>query len=301
MNTQSPTLDRAPEAELPPPVGLPEPTPALPRPQTGAWWRIVLGGLALYVVGLAIMVLSGNPNLFPTVVLLGNLLVPAAYVAFFYQRRHLSDLALPTAAAAFLWGGLLGTFAAATLEPLFIRRLDVQTAFVAAFIEELAKLLGVLVVARWRRHDSLLDGMVLGAAAGMGFAALESTGYAFTAFLLSHGSLSETVGVTLLRGLLAPVGHGTWTALLAGMLFRESSARRFRLDRAVVGAFVTVVLLHGLWDGLPTSLELVLPLGIGLPLGQTLVALVGLVLLWRRWREAVRRQAAAVSEVAEAA
>jgi len=249
MTAQGTTFDRSLATAPVRPLGAPVPVPQA-RPPTGAWWRILLGGFLLYVAGLAILDLTGNPNLFPTVVLLGNLLVPVAYVAFFYQRRHLSDLALPTAAAAFVWGGLLGTFAAATLEPLVVRQLDFSTAFVVAAIEELAKLLGVLVVARRLRHDAELDGLILGAAAGMGFAALESAGYAFTA---------------LLRGVLAPVGHGTWTALLAGVLFRESGARRFRLDRAVVGAFLTVVLLHGLWDGLPASLEVVLPLGVGLP------------------------------------
>jgi RsiW-degrading membrane proteinase PrsW (M82 family) len=298
MSVQTPILDRRLEPE-PAPVVEALPAPA-EKPQTGAWWRILLGGLLLYAVGVLLIVLTGNPNLFPTVVLLGNLLVPVAYVSFFYQRRHLSSLTLPSAAAAFLWGGLLGTFAASILEPIFIVRFDLPTALVAGVVEELVKLIGVLVVARRQRHDSEVDGLILGAAGGMGFAALESTGYAFTAFMLSHGSLSATVGTTLLRGLLAPVGHGTWTALLAAVLFRESGPRRFRLDLAVVGAFATVVLLHGLWDALPTSLGIVLPFGLGLPVGQTLVAVVGLVLLWRRWREAVRLQADAASTVGQA-
>ena len=266
----------------------PEPVSA----DRGAWWRILLVGLVVYAVGLAILVLTENPNLFPTVVMLGNLLVPVAYVAFFYQRRHLSDVTLPTVASAFVWGGLLGTFSAATLEPLFIRQLDFATAFVVGIIEELAKLLGVLVVARHRRHDREMDGLLLGAAAGMGFAALESSGYAFTAFLESRGSISAIVAITLIRGLLAPVGHGTWTALLASVMFRQGSATRFRLDRAVLGAYATVVLLHGLWDGLPGWLQIMLPLGIGLPFGQTVVAVVSVGLLVRRYREAVRREAA---------
>ena len=57
------------------------------------------------------------------------------------------------------------------------------------------------------------DGIILGGAAGMGFAALESSGYVFTAFVDSGGSLSTLVLVTLLRGLLSPVGHGTPTYL----------------------------------------------------------------------------------------
>ncbi|HZQ98141.1 MAG TPA: PrsW family glutamic-type intramembrane protease [Chloroflexota bacterium] len=254
----------------------------------GAWFRVLLGGLLLYVAGLFILALTQNPNLFPTVIMLGNLLVPVAYVAFFYQRRHLSDLNLPSVAAAFFWGGVLGTFAAALLEPLFIRRLDFATAFVVGAIEELAKMLGVLVVARSRRHDREIDGLILGAAAGMGFAALESTGYAFTAFLASRGSLSDAVAITLLRGVLSPVGHGTWTALLASVLFREGAATSFRLNRKVVGAYLLVVALHGLWDGLPDAVSFMLPLGVSLPAGQTIVGIVSLVLLRRRWVEAVR-------------
>ena len=55
----------------------------------------------------------------------------------------------------------------------------------------------------------------------------------------------------VVKGLLSPVGHGAWTAILASVMFRESGPNRFRLDRAVLGAYLTVVVLHGLWDGLP--------------------------------------------------
>jgi protease PrsW len=155
-------------------------------------------------------------------------------------------------------------------------------------IEEAVKVLGVLWIARTIRHDSELDGLIIGAAAGMGFASLESTGYAFTAFLESRGSLSAIVGVTLLRGLLSPLGHGTWTAILAGVLFRQSGARRFHVDRAVIGAYATVVILHGLWDGLPSFLSAFMTSGLDIFLAQAAVGATGLVILWTRWREAVR-------------
>lgn len=61
--------------------------------------------------------------------------------------------------------------------------------------------------------------------AKLSFAALESMGYAFTALLASGGSLSATVAVTLLRGIHSPMGHGTWAAILVGVLFRESTNR----------------------------------------------------------------------------
>jgi RsiW-degrading membrane proteinase PrsW (M82 family) len=271
------------------------------RRQAGSWQRVFLTALLFYIIGLVVLVLTGNPNLFPTVVMLGSFMVPATYVAFFYDRRHLSKLSLPTTALGFFYGGVLGVFAASLLEPLFINNLDFFTAFVVGLIEEFAKILGILVIARRRRHDSELDGLILGAAAGMGFAALESTGYAFTAFLASGGSLSASVGVTLLRGLFSPLGHGTWTAILAAVMFRESVGGRFRINRKVIGAYLTVVILHGLWDGLPGLISALVTSGPDVFIAQTTIGLVGLLILWRRWREARRLQVAQtlVDEAAE--
>src|SRR5690349_7086781 len=90
---------------------------------TGSWWRVLVIGFLLYIVGIVVLGFTGNLNLFPTVVLLGNFLVPVAYVAFFYERRHLSTLTLPSVALGFFYGGVLGAFAASLLEPLFVSRL----------------------------------------------------------------------------------------------------------------------------------------------------------------------------------
>jgi RsiW-degrading membrane proteinase PrsW (M82 family) len=264
--------------------------------RTGSWWRVLLIGLVFYAVGLGVLALTSNPNLFPTVVMVGSFLVPVSYVSFFYERRHLSKITMPTTAMSLIYGGLLGVIAASILEPILIRRLDFATAFEIGMIEEFVKILGVLVVARRRRHDSEIDGIILGAAAGMGFAALESSGYAFSAFLSSNGNLSTTVGVTLLRGLFSPLGHGTWTAILAAVLFRESSAGRFRLNLKVVGAYLTVVILHGLWDAVPGVLSTVTLPGIDVFIGQFLVGLPGLYILSRRWREGLRLQEQAALE-----
>jgi RsiW-degrading membrane proteinase PrsW (M82 family) len=263
----------------------------LPRkPGSILWWRVLVMTLLAFSVGLVVMVLTENPILFPTVLMLGTFAVPAAYVAFFYDRRHLSKLTMPTIILSFLYGGVLGVFASALLEPIFIPQLDPSTIMVVGLIEEFAKILGVLVIARHRRHDSELDGLILGAAAGMGFASMESSGYAFMAFLGSGGSLSIMVGVTLLRGILSPLGHGTWTAILASVLFRESAAGHFRINGKVIGAYLTVAVLHGLWDGLPVVISVIFSSGLDVFIGQAVIGGISLSILWRRWSEARRLQ-----------
>ncbi len=247
-----------------------------------AWWQVLLIGFSLYAIGVFALALTSNPTLFPTIILLGNFLVPVTYVAFFYEHRHLSRLSIPTTALSFFYGGVLGILAASLVEPIFIGRLTAAAAFEVGLIEELAKILGVLVIARRCRHNAELDGLILGVAAGMGFAALESGGYAFATFLQSQGNLSAIVLVTLQRALFAPIGHGTWTAILASVLFRESAAGRFRLNHKVLGAYLTVAILHGLWDGLPSA-----PVSPGqIMIGQLIVGAIGFLILWYRWREA---------------
>jgi hypothetical protein len=48
--------------------------------------------------------------------------------------------------------------------------------------------------------------------------------------ITAHGlSLMDLVSTELLRGLLAPFGHGLWTAILGGVLFSRSTRAHFLL------------------------------------------------------------------------
>ncbi len=91
---------------------------------------------------------------------------------------------------------------------------------------------------------------MLGATVGFGFAALESAGYAFNALFTMRGlSLQNLVETEVLRGVLTPVGHGLWTAILGGVLFRGAARTgRLRLSGGLVGWYMVVALLDALWD-----------------------------------------------------
>lgn len=250
------------------------------------WLRVLLFGFLTYVATIVTFILTGNINLFPSIVLIGNFLVPVAFVSFFYVRREWFSVNMSATAMCFFFGGALGTIAASLLEPVFISELTFTTAFTVGIIEEFTKLIGVFLIARHRQYNSILDGIILGSAAGMGFAAFESTGYAFTAFLQSGGSLSQTVFITLLRGITSPVGHGTWTAILSSVLLRESVHGRFFINTRVMRAYITVVILHGLWDGLPLVISHIFPSAYSVIMGQLILGTAGLFILYNRWKEA---------------
>jgi protease PrsW len=260
------------------------------------WLRTLFGGLALFVVLTVVMFVTENPNLYPTVILIGNFLVPVVFVTFLYDHQHLGLLPPQRIMQSFILGGILGVLGAAVLEPLLVPRpvspdqgLPLASALLIGLIEEGCKLVAVMTVARRLRHTIEMDGLLLGAAVGMGFAALESTGYAFTAFLLSDGAIGASIVETVLRGLLAPFGHGVWTAIAGAVLFRASGPNHFRLRGSVLLAYLFVSLLHGLWDGLPRTLYIIIPPGIPISVVTLTLSLIGLIVLALLFRQAQRQ------------
>jgi RsiW-degrading membrane proteinase PrsW (M82 family) len=285
-----------------------------------------LSGLALWAASVAVTFGTGNANLVPTVILLGSFLVPVSFVAYAFQRAD-EVITAQRIFTAFVYGGVLGVLGASLLEAEFLKRPSALTYLEVGLIEEAVKLAALWLLARRLPRYTMRDGIVLGAAVGFGFAALESAGYAFNALFTTRGlSLENLVETEVLRGILAPVGHGLWTAILGGVLFATAArAGRLRVRGALLGWYLVVALLHALWDasrGIAVWLTLLLT---GTPLQWLLItsgrapaatqaqvhlytilnwallaldALVGLLLLRGRWRRATGVEQAELDVVA---
>ncbi|MEW2355492.1 PrsW family glutamic-type intramembrane protease [Spirillospora sp. NPDC029432] len=213
------------------------------------WQRILWIGLTLWAATVVVTLLTANTNLVPTVILLGSFLVPVTFVVWAYEHGRSPQVTVPMLFRAFVVGGVLGVLGAALLEAYLLRP-SLWMYVGVGLIEEAAKLAALLVVARNLHPRTMRDGLVLGATVGFGFAAFESSGYAFNAMLTVEGlSLGALVETEVLRGLLAPVGHGLWTAILGGVAFAASD-RRWRVTPPLVGAYLGVSLLHALWDSM---------------------------------------------------
>ena len=266
-----------------------------------AWWKVLLIGFVLYLVETKLLASSGNPNLVPTVIFLGAFLVPVTYVVFLYEHGVFARVSPAVVALTFFFGGVLGTMAAQLIEQQLVHGLGLVAMLAVGFSEEVAKLIAIAWLMPKQAYRSTWHGIIFGAAAGMGFAAFESMGYGFTFLLQSRGNLDVLGEVLLSRGLLSPLGHGTWAAIVAGVLWRE----RFRINWAVLRAFLGVIVLHGLWDwtasaipigiDLPglmlewRSIDLMIP-ELSLPIPGLVIGLIGLWILARLLRQANRQQ-----------
>jgi RsiW-degrading membrane proteinase PrsW (M82 family) len=233
--------------------------PVEPRPASRRrnWLRIFVIGLVLWVLSAVVIYVTGNPNLIPTLVLLGSFLVPVTFVSWAFERRDSGEITAELVFRTFLVGGVLGVLGASVLEAYLLHP-SPWLYLEVGVIEEAVKLAALALLTRRLAVKSMRDGMVLGGTVGFGFAAFESAGYALTALFTPQGlSLDNLVTTELLRSLLTPVGHGLWTAILGGILFSRSSRTHFVLTGRLIAAFVGVSILHALWDMMPNIAALI--------------------------------------------
>lgn len=219
-----------------------------------AWVWVLLGGIVLFEVFRRVLIETQNPNLIPSLILLGASVAPVAFVTFVLGRRLPWDISAGGIGGVAFLGGLIGVVTAGFLEWDTLRDLGVLPMVLVGLIEESAKLIvPVLVLLVIRRYRGPADGLLIGVASGAGFAALETMGYAFVTLIQSRGNVAAVQDILLLRGLLSPAAHMAWTGLTATALWYAAD-RRWKgaaVLRFVV-VFVVAVALHATWDTVGT-------------------------------------------------
>ncbi|MEU4288453.1 PrsW family intramembrane metalloprotease [Kribbella sp. NPDC026596] len=218
-----------------------------------AWVGTFVIGAGLYLAVLAVLTDTGNPNLFPTLILLGAMVVPLTFVTFADGRSGRWLIDGPTLGGCLLFGGVVGVAVAGLLEYKAMRRLGTLPMVGVGLIEEAAKLIVPVILVVFfgtRYRTSIGRGIVIGVAVGTGFAVLETMGYAFVALLQSGGSVGDAEQTLFIRGLLSPAGHAAWTGLACWGLWRfvtEPTGKHFAF---FVAMYALAVALHTTWDGI---------------------------------------------------
>ena len=121
------------------------------QPRQRRWWlRIFLVGLVLWLCTVVVTFLTGNPNLIPTLVLLGSFLVPVTFVAWTFGRRETGEITASLVLSTFITGGVLGVLGASVLETYLLHP-SPWLFFGVGLIEEAAKLAALVLLTGWSR------------------------------------------------------------------------------------------------------------------------------------------------------
>jgi RsiW-degrading membrane proteinase PrsW (M82 family) len=230
-----------------------------------AWVPVLMVGVVLFELVRHTLIATQNPNLVPALLLLGAAVVPISFVTLIGGLRLPYTIPTTLIALTAALGGVVGVVTAALLEYDTLYRLPWLGVVAVAVIEESAKLLVPLTILIWGRYRRPADGLIVGVAAGAGFAVLETMGYAFVTLIKSHGDIATLDGLLVLRGMLSPAAHMAWTGLAAAALWQAAARHWSRPAVARFAAvFVLAVGLHATWDGVHTLAAYIVLAAIGL-------------------------------------
>jgi RsiW-degrading membrane proteinase PrsW (M82 family) len=217
------------------------------------WLFVRFGGSALLLfISLFLAVTQfQNELLIPGLLFVGSFAVPFGSLIFFWEMNAPQNVSLYQTIKLVFSGGMVSL-----LISLFFFS---NTAFLGTFlgassagiVEESGKLLAVLVLMRNKnQYHWILNGLLFGAAVGTGFAAFESSGYAFV--VLFQGGFRLAISNIFLRGVLAPFSHVVWTAITAAAVWRVKGQQPFEWDmlkdKGFLRTFIAVVLIHMIWN-----------------------------------------------------
>ena len=282
-------------------------------PHPWVYSRVLFLLVAVTVVCAWIFTTWGQTVVLGTIMFVGSLAVPVAALTFFFETNALRNISIARVLEVFFAGGV-ASIAVSFMAFQFFPDAgagELIPAVLTGVVEELGKILIVaFFLGRTRGKNYILNGLLLGAAVGAGFAVFESAGYAFSSFIdsvaishidyISGGEFSaETYNemylhmwrpafewmfdTVLQRGYLAIGGHVAWAAVEGAALALCEGEDGFKMSQLGDTRFLAMatlcIVLHGIWDtAVPVVDEIQLPM-LGTPKYVLLVVLIWIVVM----------------------
>ncbi|MED3564258.1 PrsW family intramembrane metalloprotease [Bacillus xiapuensis] len=247
-------------------------------PKPWLFARIFLVALIAFL-GLFLGVgLFKNINFIPGLILVGAFTVPVTTLIFFWEMNAPQNIAFYKIIYVVLIGGILSMLVALVFYDILNHNINPIT---IGIVEELSKVITVLYFVRNIKYRYILNGLLVGAAVGAGFAAFETAGYALRALL--SGSFHNLYVTMLWRSLLAPGGHVAWGALTGAAFCIVQGNKKFELNKLFkpkfMRIFILVVLMHALWDT---------PLSGMFPFGQIILMILSWIVVFGMIRSGLK-------------
>lgn len=226
-------------------------------PKPWLYSRILLGlVITFFLLKLAVDIFA-NPNAIPGVIFIGSVAFPVAIAFLFMEINVFRNISFYKTALVFLIGGAASILVTLLLYSFILpnmEELGFVDALLVGIIEETGKFFIIFIfIKKLPNCNFVLNGLLIGALVGAGFAAFESAGYAFVC--LSENDLAAMYSNIYLRGFLSPGGHVAWSAIVGATIILSKDNSKNTLDIGTILSnnkfwkiVIIPILLHFLWD-----------------------------------------------------
>lgn len=253
-------------------------------PKPWLFMRMMIASLILFFLLWAGWKQFGNPRFLPGLMMVGSFAIPISTLVLFVELNIRRNVSLYMVTRLALLGGVLALLITHVIGGLVEGGLLPNSGIASCFgassagpMEESAKVLAMVAVARAAKYKYKLNGLLVGAAVGVGFATFESMGYALTCFTddavkgtigtivserTNDFNAAQGVGVLyganamidniVVRGILSPLGHIVWSAIAGCALWRVINGQAFKwrmlCDERFIRLLLVPVILHMIWN-----------------------------------------------------
>ncbi|MHB1082096.1 MAG: PrsW family glutamic-type intramembrane protease [Prosthecobacter sp.] len=225
-------------------------------PRPWFFWRMLVFGLVVLIGFCFALESFHNPKMVPGLIIVGAFFVPLACVTLFFEFNVLRNISLYQLLKFIVGGGIVSLIIALFLFSTTGLHRTFLGATAAGIVEEIAKAFAAVFLIRGTlQYRWILNGLLVGAAVGAGFAGFESAGYMFEA-IFQGGANDEGVSAfyrtLVIRAIFAPFCHVVWTASVVGALWRVKQDQPFQVSmffhKDFLRVLAFVMLLHMLWN-----------------------------------------------------
>lgn len=176
--------------------------------------------------------------------------MPVTVLLFFWEMNVPRNISLMDLLKWVLFAGAVSGVITFVIRDIFLISNDAAAWIAGPIPEEIAKFLMVYFIIRKKDSKYILNGLLIGCAVGVGFAAQESAGYALMGYDAAGFTSAQVTNV--IRGLLAIGGHSVWASMYGAALVAAKKKEPLRISHIgnslVLITFFSAILLHVAWN-----------------------------------------------------
>lgn len=192
-----------------------------------------------------------NIKALPGLIIIGSFAVPFSLLILFWEMNAPRNISIYEVAKMFFIGGtgsLVTTMILYSFLPVY--DLSISSAIIIGVVEEIGKLAIIIYFIKILNPKFILNGLLIGATIGAGFAAFESAGYAFD-FHSEYGD-GVMMSVIYLRAWTSIGTHVVWSAIAGAALVYVKGDQDLTSDSILNPKFLRLfsvpIILHAVWD-----------------------------------------------------
>lgn len=192
-----------------------------------------------------------NINALPGLIMIGSFAALFSLLIFFWEMNAPRNISIYEIARMFFVGGTASLVITMFLYSIFpVYQLDFTGAIIVGVVEEIGKLVIIIYFIYQLNPKYILNGLLIGATIGAGFAAFESAGYALNYWI--HYGENTMMSVIFNRAWSAIGTHTAWSAIAGAALVsvkgNEVLTNHHVFQSKFMKLFAVPVILHAVWD-----------------------------------------------------